>query len=120
MEDIFHRHRHDPVEINITIAGLGELLQNEKKILEFLHLINTKIENMAQTLDEVLQAVTDESTVDDSIIALLNGISQQLKDALAGATLSPESQAKVDAIFAGINQNKQKVADAVTANTPSA
>ncbi len=68
------------------------------------------------TLDQVLQSVTDESTLDDSIIALLQGIKAQLDAVLAGG-LSPENQAKVDAIFAAAEANKAKVSAAVTANT---
>ena len=68
------------------------------------------------TLDETLTAVQSESTVDDSIIALLNGLAAQI----AAGGLSPADQAKVDAIFAAAQQNSAKVAAAVTANTPAA
>lgn len=74
------------------------------------------IQKILMTLDQVLQSVTDESTLDDSIIALLQGIKAQLDAVLAGG-LSPENQAKVDAIFAAAEANKAKVSAAVTANT---
>ena len=76
-------------------------------------------EKIMASLDETLAAVQAESTVDDSIIALLTGIKAQLDAALAGG-LTPEAQAKVDAIFAAAQANSQKVSDAVTANTPAA
>lgn len=69
------------------------------------------------TLDETLAAVTEESTKDDSIIALLAGIKQQLADALSGATLPPAVQAKVDAVFAQATQNSAKIQAAIDANT---
>ena len=75
---------------------------------------------MAVTLDEVLVAVTKADEVDDSLIALTAGIKQQLKDALAGTTLPPAVQAKVDAIFTQVEAGKEKVAAAVLANTDSA
>lgn len=71
------------------------------------------------TLDQVLASVTDESTIDDSIITLLTGIKTQLDAALAGG-LSPANQAKVDAIFAAAEANKAKVSAAITANTSAA
>ena len=68
------------------------------------------------TLDEVLAEVTDESTRLDSIQALIDGVKQQLADALADANLSPENQAKVDAVFAGLSTNKAKIDKALNVN----
>lgn len=75
---------------------------------------------MANTLDDVANDVRDESTVIDSLAALTAGIKKQLDDALSGATLPPQVQAKVDAVFAGIEANKAKLAKAITDNTPAA
>ena len=68
------------------------------------------------SLDQTLSAVQAESTVDDSIIALLNGLAAQI----AAGGLSAADQAKVDAIFAAAQANSTKVSAAVTANTPAA
>jgi hypothetical protein len=68
-------------------------------------------------LDAVLASVTEEDTLIDSVIALLNGVEQQLKDALSGTTLPPAVQAKVDAVFDKVEAQKVKVAAAITANT---
>jgi hypothetical protein len=68
------------------------------------------------SLAETLTAVTAESTVDDSIIALLQGLLAQIK---AGG-LSAADQATVDAIFAQANTNSAKVTAAVVAGTPAA
>lgn len=75
--------------------------------------------NMANTLDDVLNDVQSESTVDDSIITLFQGVQSQLAAALANTTIAPADQAKIDAIFSGIEANKAKVAAAVTAGTPA-
>lgn len=72
------------------------------------------------TLDEVLTDVEAEGTQIDGLSTLTAGLKQQLADALAGVTLSPAVQAKVDAVFAGVEANKQKVVDAINANTPAA
>ncbi len=82
------------------------------------YMLNKLEERIMASLDETLAAVQAESTADDSIIALLQGLQQQLADALANANLSAENQAKVDAIFAQANANSQKIAAAV--NTPPA
>lgn len=66
------------------------------------------------TLDEILSKVQAESTVDDSIIVLLNGISQQLKDAIAA-----NDPVKLQAIADGLDANIAKIQAAVVANTPA-
>lgn len=81
--------------------------------------IHWKLDTIMATIDEVLADVQQESTLDDSIITLLQNIKAQL-DALLAGNLPPEVQAKVDEIFAQVEANKQKVADAITANTPPA
>ncbi len=67
------------------------------------------------TLADIQAKVTAESTVEDSVIALLNGISQQLKDALAAN--DPKA---LQAVSDGLDANIAKLTAAVTANTPAA
>jgi ribosomal silencing factor RsfS len=73
-----------------------------------------------KTLDDVLQDVTDESTVADSLISLTSSIKAQLDAILAGTTVAPAVQAKYNAVFAQLETNKAKWAAAVLANTPAA
>ena len=94
-----------------------------RSVLEALLAIHNKLDKLVTqgalimaSLDETLAAVQAESTVDDSIIALLQGLAAQI----AAGGLSPADQAKVDAIFAAAQSNAQKVSAAVTANTPAA
>jgi hypothetical protein len=82
-------------------------------ILYLLHEINIKVNILMATIQDVSAAVSAESSVDDSIITLLNGIVQQLKDAQAS-----NDPAALDAVVAGIQANTKKLQDAVTANTP--
>jgi hypothetical protein len=74
------------------------------------------LEAIMATLDETLAAVNAESTVDDSIIALLDGLAAQIK---AGG-LSAADQTKVDAIFTAATANSAKVAADVLAHTAAA
>lgn len=70
------------------------------------------------TLDDVLAGVADESTKEDSLIALVTNLKTQLDGILAGG-LTPAAQAKVDALFASVTTNATKVQTAIDANTPA-
>lgn len=75
-------------------------------------------EAIMATLDEVLTEVTEESGRLDSIQALIDGIKQQLADALAGTTLPTAVQAKVDQVFAHLGANRGKIDKALNENVP--
>ena len=74
------------------------------------------LEQIMATLDQVLADVTAETSSIAGLSDLIKGLKQQLADALAGITLPPATQAKVDAIFAAAETNKQAIADALAAN----
>ena len=82
--------------------------------------LNRKLDTIMATLDQILTDVTDEGTQIDGLSTLTAGLKQQLADALAGTTLPAAVQAKVDAVFAGVEANKGKVVAAINANTPAA
>ena len=107
-----------PVSIEVHIFHHGDASDSQKldQILTRLGAIQAQEAIMAATLDDTLAAVTAESTVDDSIITLLNGLAAQIK---AGG-LSAADAAKVQAIFDQATANSTKIAAAVTANTPPA
>lgn len=107
-EEHFRRHHSD----------LGEVKAGIAKLLEKCDLILANQEKIMASLDDVLSEVTDESTRLDSIQALIDGIKKQLADALAGTTLPPAVQTKVDAVFAGLTTNKGKIDTALNANVP--
>jgi hypothetical protein len=85
-------------------------------ILQLLNHIKGKVDHIMPTLDEVLADVADEKTKIDSLTTLVAGIKKQLDDILAGQ-LPPEVQAKVDAVFAGVEANKAEVQASIDANT---
>jgi uncharacterized coiled-coil protein SlyX len=80
--------------------------------LYLLHELNIKVNLLMATIQDINAAVAAQSTVEDSIIVLLNGIVQQLKDAQAA-----NDPAALDKVIADITANTQKLQDAVTANT---
>lgn len=89
------------------------------ELRSLLALILYQQELTMATLDEVLSEVTDENTRLDSIQSLIDGIKQQLADALAGTTLPPATQAKVDAVFATLTSSKSKIDKALNVNVPA-
>lgn len=102
--------------IKLIIEGL-ETSNTLKNILDVVQALQHKLNIMAKTLDEVLADAGDESTKIDSLLVIVDGIEQQLKDALSGVTLPPAAQTKVDAIFDNIESNKAKVQAAIDKNT---
>jgi len=97
-------------------AILNTLIQ----VYDKLNSLEGKVNKIMATLDEVLADVTEESTAIDSVSALIAGLQQQLKDALAGATIPANVQTKIDAVFAQAEANKGKLAAALAANVPPA
>lgn len=67
------------------------------------------------TLDETLAKVTETRGRINSLTALTAGIKARLDEILAGA-LTPEQQAKVDAVFAEVDAAKDDVDTAINAN----
>jgi uncharacterized coiled-coil protein SlyX len=87
----------------------------QHRILEKLSELNFKVNIIMATLQDISNAVSAETQVDNSIVTLLNGIVQQLKDAQAS-----NDPAAMDAVVASIQANTKILSDAVTANTPAA
>jgi ABC-type transporter Mla subunit MlaD len=93
----------------------NKLINRLDKIIRLLDKQIHKENSLMATIQNVVDAVTAQSTVDDSIVVLLNGIVQQLKDAQASG-----DPAALDAVVSSIQSNTKKISDAVTANTPVA
>jgi len=70
------------------------------------------------TLDDLVAAATSEDTKIDSLIALVVELKAQV-DAIVSGELSAADQAKLDAAFAAITDNPQRIQDAIDANTPA-
>jgi hypothetical protein len=85
-----------------------------------LDLLLERTGKIMATLDEILAKVEEEGTLDDSIIALLNGLKTQLADVLSGVVIPPAVQAKLDAVWTKATDNVAKVSAAITENTPAA
>lgn len=82
-------------------------------LIYLLHELNIKVNTIMATIQDVADAVNAESTVDDSIITLLNSIVAQLQ-----AVIDSGDPASLDAVVSAIKANTAKLQAAVTANTP--
>ena len=80
-----------------------------------LRRVEQLLEILMATLDDVLAEVTKETDEIGSITALINGLRQQVADALASQTIPPPLQAKVDAIFAAAVANNATIVQALNA-----
>ena len=78
------------------------------KTLEF-DAFATLIGELMATLDDVKAAVDAQGPQLDAVVTAVAGIKAQLTQALSGTNVSPEVQAKIDAIFAGLQTNSSKI-----------
>lgn len=69
-------------------------------------------ETMA-TLADIEKDVKDQKTLVDGLSALIDGLRQQIVDILSGANLPPDVQARIDGVFAGMEENKAKMTTAL-------
>jgi predicted nucleic acid-binding Zn-ribbon protein len=100
--------RLERIEVVLTTT-LPVLLQT---ITEQLDRIERKQDAMSKHLDDLTAAVTEETSVDQSIVTLLNGIAAQLEAAKG-------DEAALDNLTAQIRANSAAISAAVTANTPA-
>lgn len=89
----------------------GQLSRIERKINLLLQMEN----RMSQEMDDLKAAVAAETTVGESVVALLGDISRRLTEALAAG----DTEA-IKALTAELKTNQEKLAAAVLANTPAA
>lgn len=95
------------------------MLRLQLIILRKLGHVDKELYMVDRTLDDVLADIAAEKTQIASLSTLTAGIKQKLDDALSGVTLPADAQAKINAIFDGIESNKQDVVNAINANTPA-
>ena len=67
---------------------------------------------MAKAIEDLQAEVTENTTVVEGAISLINGLSEKLKEAAASGDMS-----QVEAIVAELDANNKRLADAVAANT---
>lgn len=96
------------------------LLRIEQKLDLLLTLVATLGERMAIDFTGIQNEVAALNTVEQSVEALLGGLTQQVKNLGQQMTLSAADQAKLDGFVANLETTRQSFVAAVTANTPVA
>lgn len=74
--------------------------------------LTKKVEKIMATMQELRDSVRRNTEVDESVVTLIQGISQQLKDAQAS-----NDPAAIDEVITQLDANTKRMADAVAANT---
>lgn len=77
---------------------------------EKLDRIERKVDNLMANLADLTAKVAELTTVEQSAIALINGLAQQLKDAVG-------DPAAIQGVIDSLEAGKQALANAVAANT---
>lgn len=93
----------------------SEVLRRLDVLSRKLDLALRNMEKIMATIAEVEAAVARNTDAENSVVTLLEGISQQLKDAKAAG-----DPAALDKVIAELDANTAKLAAAVTNNTPAA
>lgn len=98
--------------INNVLISFGIII-----LVLLLFIIKKQIKMSAQ-LDQLTQDVTDITNVAEGAIALLGNLKTQLDAAIAANSNGDDTQ--LAALSETLEAEKQKLADAITANTPGA
>lgn len=96
-----------PVTLNFNGVEIKTLLDTVTRIAADVLILKSQGAKIMADIDVILQDVADESTVADSILALVNTLVANQND-----------PAKLKAIITGLNANKAKLLAAIAAGTP--
>jgi len=87
-----------------------------KQMLEHQHFLQhrilERIDTMSAAMDRLTSEVAENSTAVDSVLALVEGLAQQIRD-------NAEDPAKLNALADELDAKQQAIAAAVAANTPA-
>ena len=105
----------NPILVHLHIKPDQEVLARLDAIMDRLDLISENQESMMAIMDDLKASVQRNTDAEAAVVTLLQGISQQLKDALAAG-----DPAAIQAVITQIDANTAAAAAAVVANTPAA
>lgn len=96
----------------LYFLGMGEVRRSLERLQTKTDRILNKMEKLMAKIDDLQAAVGENHSAEDSVITLLRGIAQMLKDAQG-------DPAKLDEVVASIRASTDKLAAAVVENTPT-
>lgn len=107
MFDLIHR------KLDVINAKLDAIIRHNGVEDAMLSAIRRIEERTMASIDDLVTEVAQEKTDIASMQTFIAGIEKQLADALAGATLSPANQAKVDQLFTDLKANDAAIVSAI-------
>jgi len=124
-QDHHHHDDADAAEV-VQVVELAAMMQWLEKISLQLDALYTLIQEAIQgqdtedvvimaTIQDLQDSVAANTTVGESVLTLVSGLSQQLADAIASGDPTALQNLKDQ-----LDQETQRFADAVAANTPAA
>lgn len=103
------------IHIHHHFEARCEVMRRLDALDQKIDLVLQDMETIMATMDALKAAVQRNTDVDASVVTLLQGISQQLKDAQAA-----NDPAAIQGVIDQLDANTKAMSDAVTANTPAA
>lgn len=111
----------DLKELYVALSGdIGRLELAVAGLTKRIRSLTRREKMTMASIDELVSAVHNESTVVDSVLALVVSLKASLDEALANAGIPADVQAKIDGIFDEVTADSARIGAAVTANTPAA
>ena len=92
-----------------------ETVRFQEETFGILRSLQQGLTKMAHTLDDTLALITAQGTKLDSLDAFVDGLRKEVASETAGQ-ISPEIQAKIDAVFDRASANTDKIDAALNAN----
>ena|SRR5882724_9826781 len=108
MFELIHR------KLDLINKKLDLLMQRQQIETKDLNSLREMEKRIMATVDDLVTEVAKEKDEIASVKTFIQGLQQQIADALAGVSLPPATQAKVDAVFAQMQANSTDLADAIT------
>lgn len=105
--DVYH-HTDPPCEDSLT------------DIRNLLREINERAKKMSAELDDLTEAVAENTTIDQSAITLIEGLAASIAALAANATDLAQLKAAITAKAADLRASSAALSTAVAANTPAA
>lgn len=115
-----HLHFHGAVNLGSLVGDMLGIAAQLAETLTTLDRIERTLDKMKIDLTGIEQEVTDLTTVQESAIALLNGLSGKIAEISAELADNPVAQAKLNELTTAMDTSSNALAAAVAANTPAA
>lgn len=108
------------MEIHVHIHDDRETTRILRRIESNIALIKRQgVTEMAE-IDDLIDAVAKEKTVEDAEAVLLATLTGQINTLVQNATDLATLKTQITGVTSQVNTNAQAIQDAITANTPSA